>query len=44
MKRYINVAMAAIKTTKMLAFSVTPLAVSGNMVIGTIGALDDWRL
>jgi len=38
------VPIAAIKTTKMLALSVTPLAVSGKMVIGTIGAFEDCRL
>jgi hypothetical protein len=40
MKRYMSVAIAAISTTKMPAFNVTPLAVSGKIVIGTIGALD----
>jgi hypothetical protein len=34
MKRYITVPAAAINTTKMLAFRVTPLAVSGKIVIG----------
>jgi hypothetical protein len=40
MKRYISVPIAAIKMTKMPAFSVTPLVVSGKIVMGTIGALD----
>ena len=44
MKRYITVPMAAIKTTNIPALSVTPLAVSGKIVIGTIGALDDCKL
>jgi len=44
MKRYINVAIAAISTTKIPALRVTPLAVSGKIVIGTIGALEDCRL
>jgi hypothetical protein len=31
---------AAIMTTKIVAFRVIPPAVSGNIVIGSIGALD----
>jgi len=43
MNRYIIVPVAAIRTTKIPAFRVTPLVVSGKMVMGTMGALDVWR-
>ena len=41
MNMYIRVPIAAIKTTKIPALSVTPLVVSGKIVIGTMGAFDD---
>jgi len=35
------VPVAAINTTKIPAFSVIPLVVSGKTVMGTMGAMDD---
>ena len=43
MKRYIKVPVAAIRTTNMLAFRVTPPVVSGKIVIVSIGAFDTRR-
>jgi hypothetical protein len=40
MKRYMTVPAAAIRITKMLAFRVIPLVVSGKIVIASIGTFE----